>query len=117
MFQPLGGIGFVRFNDVEPVDDCPRGIAMVDLQFCDAMLIRISAEQANSEANLVINDIVFTSAEYLVRTNETSGDITYYAQICRDLLSFKIATTSGSYDVIFSTTLLAASLIISAQTY
>lgn len=115
-FQPLGVISFVTFNDVEPVNDCPGSIAMVDLQFCDAVLFRISEEQADSEANLVINNMVFTSAEYLVRTNETSDAITYYAQICRDLLSFKIATTSGSYDVTFSRILLAVCVIISAQT-
>ncbi|XP_045194336.2 uncharacterized protein LOC123549959 [Mercenaria mercenaria] len=102
-FLPLGQIDFIRFKGMESVNECPEGIAMVDLQFCDAVMFRIISDQRDSEGMLVINALKFKPSEYLVRLQPVNDTLVMYAQICSDLFSRKLEALEDNTTITSST--------------
>ena len=88
--MPLGQFGFIRYEVLENGFMCPETIAMVDLQFCDAVVVPINIDQLNGKGLLRINSLKFNPSEYLLRSNITEDSEVLYAQICRDIFEMEL---------------------------
>lgn len=86
---PFGAFNFVSYSAAGQ-DNCPQSVAMVDLQFCDAVLFRIEPEQRDKKGNLFVKSMKFKPSDYLLRQKVENNTELMYAHVCWDLFSDKI---------------------------
>jgi hypothetical protein len=88
----FGQFGFVQYKGLADEMMCPESVAMVDLQFCDAVAVLINKNQTHSDGDLWVNSMKFKRSEYLLLLKTTDDSDLMYVQICRDLFESRLET-------------------------